>query len=295
MQAADDDIAAFEFGRSQGQQMADPGWVEFGIPTSADSERIWRAASLGGNTTQMFLDEPAARTATLGILRLRGDWDAADELQEELIGDGSPFLDPPYAGKLIEQTTPEAKRIITVDWGITSVNGLTTVTSRRRLLRTRPFDQQLPVSGQTFTLRSHIEVDKLATFALDIDRLDTIDHEAAQEVRLIIVCGLLATTDLRRVQRAALGVPTWQDFQAGGEKSLRDERLKVITARAKINQYGLASDAVVNRLTTEDQTRLQRPESIEAIEGEIANPSGLLTPSTVTFYGERVPHSMTST
>src|SRR5688572_16852317 len=96
LRRADDDIAAFESGRSQGHQVSYDDWESMGIPAHADRERQWHRALAGENTTPLFLVNPPPRTATLGILRVRGDWDAADHLQNEIVGPDSPFRQAPY-------------------------------------------------------------------------------------------------------------------------------------------------------------------------------------------------------
>lgn len=291
---ADEDIAAFEFGRSRGHQESYDDWESLGIPAYADGERVWQAAAAGENTTPLFLGNASARTATLGILRLRGDWDAAKNMQEAIIGADSPFFEDPYRAKLIDRDSPESKRLIMVDAGITSVYGLTTVSSRRRLLQTQRFTEQLGVDGDSkhFTMEAHIEVDKVSTFALDIKKLDSIDPQAANEVRLIIICGILAEADIVRVHNAAMGGTSSRDYMPAGLKKRQIEAAKIMRARLKMEEYGVPADDVMERLETEYMTHVQLPQTREALEAEIAHPTGLLLPSTVTYYGERVMHSL---
>jgi hypothetical protein len=281
---ADRDIAAYEFGRSRSQQMHNQDWLALGIPLPSDGQETWDIAVSGEVTTPLFLSDPSARTATLGILRLHGDWDAADTMQAHIIGDESPLMSETYDSKVFASDDPEAKRRLTLDWGVTSVRGLTMVTRRRRLLRTDEFEEhiKIPATGRHYTAYTRMEVDKLSTFALDIEKLENIDQAAAQEVRLIIICGMLATRDLRRVYRATRG----QDYSPN-EKELRDDAIGIMTARMKMQHYGITADEVVDRLETENQTRIQNEGSLEAIEAEIKNRTGLLVPVTATFYGER--------
>jgi hypothetical protein len=200
-------------------------------------------------------------------------------------------MQEPYSGEVLASDSPEAKRRITVDWGVTSVRGLTMLTRRRSLLRTAQFTEDFKIAEtqRQYTAHSHIEVDKLSTFALDIDRLEDIDEQAAQEVRLIIICGMLASRDIRRVFRATRG----QDYQAD-EKELRNDAMGIMTARMKMQHYGIGADEVIDRLGTENQTRLLNATSVEAIQNEISNRSGLLVPVTATFYGERVIEKLVS-
>lgn len=291
--SADEDIALYEFSRSRMQQIHNQDWQPMGIPVASDGHETWTRALHGEVTTPLFLGDPSARTATLGILRLRGDWDAADVMQQQLIGPESEFMQTPYSGHVYEAASDE-KRRITVDWGITSVRGLTMVTRRRRLLMTEQFNEKLQMAGNgiEYEARSHVEVDKLSTFALDIDRLADIDPEAAQEVRLIIICGILASTDLRRVHRATTGETNWDDKTANGLQDLRAGAISVATAKFKMRHYGISADDVVDRYDSENPTWVRRPETIQAIENEVNERTGLLIPSTATFYGARVLNSL---
>ncbi|HKX73602.1 MAG TPA: hypothetical protein VJM32_06285 [Candidatus Saccharimonadales bacterium] len=288
--AADDDIAAYEFSRSRAQQIHNQDWQPLGIPAVSDGHETWERALQGEITTPLFLNDPSARTATLGILRLGGDWDAADAMQERLVGPDSVFVNSPYNSEVFSADSEEAKRRVAIDWGVTSVRGLTMITRRRRLLQTGPFTEELQMTGTTmrYEAHSHVEVDKLSTFALDIDRLADIDHEAAQEVRLIIICGILASSDLRRVYRATKGEANWDDKTATAQQGLREGVINVATARFKMRHYNISADAVVDRYDSENPTWVRRPETIQAIETEVKDRTGLLVPSTATFYGARV-------
>lgn len=286
---ADDDIAAYEFNRSRAQQLHNQGWQELGIPAASDGHETWERALLGGLTTPLFLSDPSARTATLGILRLKGDWDAADTMQEQLVGSDSDLLSQPYNGTVFTAESEEAKRRLTVDWGVTSVRGLTMVTRRRNLLQTEFFAENLEITDTATQYEAHsrVEVDKLSTFALDLDKLDGIDHNAAQEVREIIICGILASSDLRRVYRATRGEDSWENHTAPGQKSLQEDKLNVMTAKAKMRYYNISPDDIVNRYESQNPTWVRLPETIQAIENEMKERKGLLIPSTVTFYGAR--------
>lgn len=294
---ADDDIARFEFSRSRAHQTGNPGWEEMGIAYSHDdAEAHWDLVERGEVATELFLNDPTARTATLGILRLHGDWEAGERIQQQVIGPDSPLRAEPFNGVEIDKTDPDAERLITIDWGVVGIGGMAMVLARRRIMRTAWVTQELVSHDKKRRYRatSSIEIDKRAGFALDIERLAAIDPEAAREARLIIICGMIASRDLARLKRAVTGTnDEIADYSETGRLPLGQEAASILYARHKMKEYKIPVDEVMQRaFNSDDPARVRGAATLAAIEAEIARPKGLLLPSTVNFYGERTLHRL---
>lgn len=293
---ADDDIAGYEFARSRAHQLNTSGWPKIGVgPDRVDAEAHWELVRRGDIATDLFLSDSAARTATLGILRLYGNWHAADHMQAEIVGPESPLAGEPYQGHELQKNEEAAKRLISLDWGVVGVGGLTMVAAQRRILQTGWITEDLhvPENGRDYTAFSSLEVDKRSTFALDIERLADLDEEAAREVRLIIICGMIASRDLTRLERAVNGERSLKDFMPEGKAGLKDDMRNIMYARAKMQQYGITADEVMDRaFGSPNPNHVKSDAAKRALEQEIAEPTGLLAPSTVTYYAERTLHKL---
>lgn len=293
---ADDDIARFEFSRSRAHQTGNPGWGKMGIAYSKpDAEAHWDLVKRGEVATELFLNDPSARTATLGILRLQGDWEAAERMQEAVVGPDSPLRKTPFHGREIAKTEPQAERRITIDWGVVSVGGLAMVLARRRIMQTGWATQELTSRDKRrrYLAISSIEVDKRAGFALDIERLATIDETAAREARLIIICGMIASRDLARLDRAIAGKRSLADLADRGSGKTLDVELKsLVYTRHKMQEYGITVDEVMERFNEPPAEHVRHPATLATLEAEIEKPTGLLVPSTVNYYGERTLHRL---
>jgi hypothetical protein len=288
---ADDDIARFEFGRSRGHQTGNLGWKEQGISYSLDdAEAYWELVERGDVATELFLSDPTARTATLGILRLRGDWDAGARLQDKVVGPDSPLRAEPFYGIEIANNDPEAEQFFTIDWGIVSVGGLAMVTKRRLIMQTLPIEEEVDTPQGKYLATTSIEVDKRAAFALDIEKLAVISPEAAHEARLIIICGMIASRDLAKLSRAVAGTPLPSDFAEIKKRPINAELANLLHARHKMQQYGITADEVMERAFGDTPELVRGASTLEAIKSETEAPTGLLIPSTINFYGARTLH-----
>lgn len=294
--SADDDIAGYEFARSRAHQLNTSSWPKIGVgPDRVDAEAQWDLVRRGEIVTDLFLSDAAARTATLGIMRLYGNWHAADGLQTAIVGPDSPLSHEPYKGVELQKNEEAAKRLISLDWGIVSVGGLTMVAAQRRILQTGwvTEDLHVPDNGRDYSTFSSFEVDKRSTFALDIERLADLDEEAAHEVRLIIICGMIASRDLTRLERAVNGESSIKDFMPEGKAALKDDMRNIMYARAKMQQYGITADEVMERaFGSPNPNHVKSAAANRALEQEITDPTGLLAPSTVTYYAERTLHRL---
>lgn len=294
---AADDIARFEFSRSRAHQTGNPGWKDKGIIYSeSDAEAHWDLVETGEIGTELFLNDPVARTATLGILRLHGDWEAAERMQQAIVGPESALRQDPFNAIEIDKLDPDAERLITIDWGVVSVGGLTMVTKRRRIMQTPWFEERVTTADgkRTYSAITSIEVDKRAGFALDIAKLAEINPEAAREARLIIICGMIASSDLPRLERAVTGTnDAVSDYSESARRPLQHEMANIIYARRKMQEYGITADEVMERAFGDgDPARVRDAATIDAIDAEVATPRGLLVPATVNYYGERTLHRL---
>lgn len=290
---ADEDIAGYEFARSRAHQLNTSGWPKIGIgPHRIDAEAHWDLVRRGNVATDLFLSDATARTATLGIIRAHGNWHASDAMEAEIV---DTLQAEPYNGKELPKSDEAAKRLISLDWGVVSVGGLTMVAAQRRILQTGWVPERLhvPDNGRDYETLSSFEVDKRSTFALDIERLADLDEAAANEVRLIIICGMIASRDLTRLERAVNGERSIKDFMPEGQKDLREDMRNLMYARAKMREYGITADEVMERaFGSPNPNHIKGTAAKQALESEIDGPTGLLAPSTVTYYGERTLHRL---
>lgn len=284
------EVAAAEESRSAPYQFNTYGWPEYGIPGHApeDARLLWELVRNQNTTTGIFLQNPTARTATLGLVRMRGQWRTADSVQSAIVGSGASLRRPLYDSMVYERTDPGAALRYTIDQGIVSLAGLTMLTRYRLLLETSLLQENMP---DTIIATTKIVVSKLSTFVLNIAALEH-QKDAVQELQLSIICSLIASCDAELLRRILVPDHAYISSKDDppGRYSVQKQRADMATmayAETKRRQYDISLGDVMRRMSEGNVNQLRRPESHSAIEHEIRNPSGLLIPATTTFYGER--------
>jgi hypothetical protein len=131
------------------------------------------------------------RTIDLARIENSGDWDATAGAEGDIAIIAASLRETENGGQVIDRTATEAKRRIMVDPGIVSSRGLVAVRRKRLMLATAPqevsFRDMRPgtdkrVHGQHTVARSHVEIDKVSEFVLDIDLLRRMHPVAAREI-----------------------------------------------------------------------------------------------------------------
>ncbi len=308
----DFEIADAETRRSAAHHRNVRGWPEFGFDgVTAEyaeamlDDRVFRAKM----ATDMFLDNPVARTATLGIIHLRGDWRRDIAAQDSLVGPHARLITE-YDTRVFERDDPDNNLQHAIDAGIVSMNGVAMDTRQRRLALTDDFEQEfVHASGNRVMARVAIAVTKLSTFAVDLERLRDYP-DAAQEIHEIILAGMVIRANKRKFRRIANVMGDFDytreaddielDIPANAEEraamaDVREERATMDSLRTiheKMRKYDISADVLLGRVATANSLRVHRPETIEALEHATVNRTGLLAPITTTFYGRRIFKSL---
>lgn len=131
------------------------------------------------------------RTLDLARIENGGEWNATEGAEADIAIIAATLRDSGDGGQFIDRTAPEAKRRIMVDPGVVSSRGLVAVRRKRLMLATTPrdiaFRDMRPgtgkrVHGQPMMATSHIEIDKVSEFVLDLSMLRRMHPTAAREV-----------------------------------------------------------------------------------------------------------------
>jgi len=298
----DYEIADAETRRSAVHHRNVRAWPELGIEGAdpAYMEAMLERVFSGEMATDMFLDNPVARTATLGIIRLRGDWQRDMSAQASLAGPDSRFRTH-YRARVFERNDPDTNLRYAVDAGVVSLKGMAMLTRQRPLVLTEAFEQGFTHnSGHRIMARLALAVGKLSTFGMCIERLKA-HPEAAKEIREIILAGKVLRVNKRRFQRIA-NVMGGFDFDNDEDEDIElatpdayEERAAMAdlqNIKEKMEEYGISADEVLNRVAGGNVLKIKRPQTIAAIEEAIIGQTGLLIPSTSTFYGQRILKSL---
>lgn len=147
------------------------------------------------------------RTIDLARVQNNGDWDATQSAESEMAGLGTVLEIDGVIDGFIPRTAERAKRRIMLDPTLVAGEGLILVRRKRLMLETRAeqsvFADQRPkhgygsqrwglgrgASGLPMAAQTHLEVDKVSEFILDVDALDAIDERAASEVSAVVHSG----------------------------------------------------------------------------------------------------------
>ena len=131
------------------------------------------------------------RTVDLARIDNLGDWEATAEVEADIAQIGETLRAEDDGGNIIDRHAPEARRRITVDPTLVTAGGLVAVRRKRLMLATAPSEVhfrdirstngRVP-SDEEMVAMSHIEIDKVSEFVLDLGVLSRMHPRAAQEV-----------------------------------------------------------------------------------------------------------------
>lgn len=139
----------------------------------------------------LMQDHDEFRTIDLARIENNGDWDATAGAEGDIAIIAAALREANNGGQVIDRAEPEAKRRIMVDPGIVSSTGLVAVRRKRLMLATAPhevsFRDMRPgtdkrVHGQAMVATTHVEIDKVSEFVLDLEMLGRMHPTAAREV-----------------------------------------------------------------------------------------------------------------
>ncbi|HVI69126.1 MAG TPA: hypothetical protein VM581_01585, partial [Magnetospirillaceae bacterium] len=280
----DFEISDAEIRRSAVHHRNVRGWPELGFEGAdpTDMEAMLDRVFLGHMATDLFLNNPVARTATLGIIRLRGDWRRDASVQDSLIGPDA-RLRTEYESRVFSRHEQDNNLQYNIDAGVVSLKGVSMLTRQRRLLLTESFEHEFEhTSGRRVMARLAIAVSKLSTFAVDLDHLRK-HPDAAREIYEIHLAGMVLRANKRRFQRIAnvMGDFDYVEDQAEDIElampDINEERaamadLSVI--HEKMREYDVGADVVLSRVAAGNSLQARRPETIKAIEEAIINRNG---------------------
>lgn len=303
-EVADFEISDAEIRRSLAHHRHVLGWPGFGFEgaTPDQAESVVPQLEMGEVVVDPFLDNPYARTATLGIIRLRRDWTRDRLAQSQLIGPESRLLRE-YDTRVYERSDPDNRLRISIDAGIVSAQGIAMLTRQRRLAMTQSFEQEFrhAKTGQLYMARLAIVFSKLSTFAFDLEQLK-YNPAAAREVYQILMADMVMRSNKKHMQHVARSIGVYDDELDPDENdldgktySVADERAyvdEVVQIQQKMAEYNISADAVLLRVARPNPLSIQSPDTVAAIESSISHQTGLLIPSTSTFYGGRVIKSL---
>lgn len=297
----DFEIAAAAQSETLTPHMNSGGWPEHaidGAPREALEEMAERVR-LYQLAAKLFLDDPHTRLAALGMVRLRGDWSRDDDMQREL---GQLLRTAPYMATIFDRNHPDNKLELAVRQDIVSMQGVTMLTRRRRLMLSERVEEEVTRrNGQRLMATFAIGVTKVSTFALQIDRLGELQTSAAQEVRVALLAGMVMGVNVARL-RTELPAPEGPDYQRwlhdhpeyeitplvseDHQKARRD-----LAVLARVNQvaqeHGLSPADVIARVQQPLPRRLTQPDTVRQIEAAIRDREAVLLPVTTAYIGER--------
>lgn len=236
---------------------------------------------------ELFADNPEVANATLKRIEMNGNWGAADRFEQQLLGMvyGVGYKSITF----LPRESPEAKTGVIIPAGFTKEHGFVALRRKRRLI--------IATHG---TARPSLEVDKISTFALDINGLAELSPEAVSEVRLIV-----AVTMFNAIDWSALGRPREhleslpEDILfAYAKRELSHDGVPEPRGRAAItafndamhlartmDKYGMTIDELRQRLYQVAQPWALHGQASRAfVEDALHTRSNLLTPAATTYY-----------
>lgn len=226
---------------------------------------------------ELFIENNAASNATLARLEMKGDWDAASVVQNQILHMFTTLHERGYESVQLLAPNKKEQPDISILAGFTPVDGLVALRRKRRLIIADSIDDDPE--------RKHLEIDKVSTFALDINALDELNDQAAREVRLIIASSILQLVDMSffkqdDVDQLMTPQPLNQDDHKRLHNTLRHMReLKRISS-----QYQISFDDLMDRSFSPFPHHIHHHDSIMFIERAIKERSRLLTPASTTYY-----------
>lgn len=251
----------------------------------------------------IFASDSDLLNLTLGRLEMGGSWHETYTFERDLFGQ---LYDVDYKNiQWIRRDERRAKVSITIPAGFTSEMGFVALQRKRRLIIAEHINKKQ-------ALRPVIEVDKISTFALDIQALQQIDDEAAAEVRLIVATTMYRALDIAALSRfyEELQHGEGSNFTAikylfGAEsagvtgsllhaadfndyfKTNPQHRAAVLEAQAfdaAIRRNNISLADIQKRLDLQEPIKLHNPQGIAFIENAISEQDALLTPAITTYY-----------
>lgn len=135
------------------------------------------------------------RTIDLARIENEGNWGATEGAEGDIAAIAAELRVADDGGQFIDRTAAEAKRRIMVDPGVVSAHGLVAVRRKRLMLATAPHEitfrdmrpgTQKRVYGQEMLATSHVEIDKVSEFVLDLELLRRMHPAAAREVEAAV-------------------------------------------------------------------------------------------------------------
>ncbi|HKX24271.1 MAG TPA: hypothetical protein VJM46_03455 [Candidatus Saccharimonadales bacterium] len=135
------------------------------------------------------------RTIDLARIENAGEWDATAGAEADIATIAAQLRLAGNGGHVIDRDVTEAKRRIMVDPGVVSSKGLIAIRRKRLMLATAPHDvvfrdmrpgTDKRVHGQQLAATSHVEIDKVSEFILDLDLLRRMHPTAAREVEAAV-------------------------------------------------------------------------------------------------------------
>ena len=246
------------------------------------------AAEEASIVLELFAENPEIANATLERIEMNGEWSAADNFERGIMGQ---LYDVGYKEMhRLHRQHPEAKIGVIIPAGFTREHGFVALRRMRRLI----------IAGHTDgrkAVRPALQVDKVSTFALDIDRLANLSDEAAAEVRLIVAATMFKAINWDVVRRGMgefdSSLP--QDLALLGRslQGLPSDESDVFHAAVEdlynlagiMRHYNMSIDEVQQQaFGVERPSQLVGTEGLEFVEQSIHDRSELLTPAATTYY-----------
>jgi hypothetical protein len=231
---------------------------------------------------ELFAENPDIANATLERVEMNGRWDEADAFERDLLG---LIYDTGYKRSLnrIARESAEARRSVTIPAGFTKEHGFVALRRKRTLIVATHVDG-------SEAARPTIEIDKVSTFALDINKLSRMSDPAAKEVRLIVASTIFKAINWDILEAQITGSPTANkdvvlhkntDAFAEFESALQD----YATLEAMMRRNSITLEEVQQRAyDVDDSAALRDLDGLAFIEDSLKTRSELLTPAATTYY-----------
>jgi hypothetical protein len=251
------------------------------------------APSEAAVVVELFRDNPEVVNATLARIEMNGSWEAADPFERSL---AEVVWDAGYNASFqrIDRRAPEARRIFTIPAGFTEEHGYIALRRQRTLMVATHNDKE--------ARRPHIQIDKVSTFALDIQGLAALKNIKGPdaEMRLVVASTIYkaipweilthneeVNLDDEDANLAAyiLRYAGLKDVLQASPEQLRAAQEDLANLKAIMDKYGMTMQQVFERAyLVENPAVLQIPHNQQFVEALLVGRSNLVTPAATTYY-----------
>lgn len=128
-------------------------------------------------------------TVDLARIENHGDWKATAAAEADIASIAGELRTAGDGGQMIDRRAPEAKRRIMIDPTLVTASGLVAVRRKRLMLATASREVRFrdgragrKTANREMVARSHVEIDKVSEFVLDLTVLRRIHRRAAAEI-----------------------------------------------------------------------------------------------------------------